>query len=140
MAELEAERRVRPPSAGPAPEWWRIITQPQVLLLGVVYLGSAISTYGLGLWMPQIIHGFGLTTFQTGLVSAVPWGLAAVGMIWVGRQSDKAKERVWHTSATLVATATGLILGSLFINISPVLVVAFLSLAAVGAHSIKGPF
>ena len=38
----------------------------------------------------------------------IPFGLAALGMVLWGAQSDKAGERMWHTLACLLLAATGL--------------------------------
>ena len=52
-----------------------------VLILALVYAGAAGASTSLALWMPQLVKSFGLTNFETGLVNAVPFGIAAVWMI-----------------------------------------------------------
>ena len=44
----------------------------RVLLLALFYLPVTLSIYGLGLWLPTLIHQFGGSDLVTGFVSAVP--------------------------------------------------------------------
>lgn len=117
---------------------WRTLADPRVLALGLVSAGSLGTGYGLAYWQPQMVKAFGLSNFQTGLVNAVPFGIAAIGMLLWARHSDRTGERVWHTTIPLLAASLGL--GAcLYLN-SLGLVVVALCLALVGGFSVKGPF
>ena len=83
------------------PSVWRIMTNKYVLIMALVYAGAAGASTSLALWMPQLVKSFGLTNLQTGLVNAVPFGIAAVWMILWGRSSDRSGERVWHNALPL---------------------------------------
>ena len=50
----------------------------QVIRLALIYFGLTTGLYGIELWMPLIIKGFGLGTMAVGLVSAIPY-LVALG-------------------------------------------------------------
>ena len=69
--------------------------------MALVYAGAAGASTSLALWMPQLVKAFGLTNFETGLVNAIPFGIAAVWMILWGRSSDRTGERVWHNALPL---------------------------------------
>ena len=84
------------------------------------------------------MKSFGLDNFTTGLVNAIPYGLASVMMIVWGRSSDRTGERRWHTALTLFLIAGGLL--SAFISQSLTGSVVILSLVLIGAYSMKGPF
>jgi len=117
---------------------WRTLADPRVLSLGLVSAGSLGTGYGLAYWQPQMIKAFGLSNFQTGLVNAVPFGIAAIGMLLWARHSDRVGERIWHTAIPLLAAALGL--GAcLYLN-SLGLVITALCLALTGGFSVKGPF
>jgi MFS transporter, ACS family, tartrate transporter len=88
--------------------------------------------------LPQIVNDFGLTTIQTGLVSAVPFLCGAIAMIFWGRRSDRTGERVWHTAAAAWVAAAGLI--ACFWITTPLLALLALSIAASGIYAVKGPF
>src|SRR4051795_8901796 len=47
-----------------------------ILRLALVYFGLTTGLYGIELWLPQIVKGFGLSNIQVGFVSAIPYLLA----------------------------------------------------------------
>jgi ACS family tartrate transporter-like MFS transporter len=114
------------------------LLHPRVFLLSFIYTGSAGTSAALYIWQPQIVKGFGLTNFQTGLVTAIPFGIGAIGMVLWARHSDRAGERVWHTAIALFAVSIGLSTSVLFHSLIPAVV--GLSLAILGTYSVKGPF
>jgi MFS transporter, ACS family, tartrate transporter len=135
-ARLHAERART--SRVPHMSVWKVMREKHVLIMALVYSGAAGASSGLAIWQPQIIKSFGLTNFETGLVNAVPYGIAAVLMILWGRQSDRTGERVWHNAIPISAIVVGL-LGTFFVSqLAPL--VALLTLVLVGTYACKGPF
>jgi ACS family tartrate transporter-like MFS transporter len=117
---------------------WRSLADPTVLLLGLISMGSLATGYGLAYWLPQMIKAFGLSDFKTGLVNAIPFGIAAIGMLVWAWHSDLRKERVWHTAIPLLTAAIGLA-ACLYLNtLWPVLIA--LCFALLGGYGVKGPF
>jgi MFS transporter, ACS family, tartrate transporter len=108
--------------------------------LGLLFfLCTPFGFYVLGLWLPQIVRGFsGLSDFMVGLVSAVPYLVAAVAMVLVGAHSDRSGERLAHIVASATAASFGF-LASAYLH-SPVLAVLALSVAAAALQSAAGPF
>ena len=79
--------------------FWDAITNWRVILLAFTYLCMTNGVYGLNLWLPQIIKAFGdIKVEYIGLISAIPFLVASVGMILVGMSSDKFRERKWHVT------------------------------------------
>ena len=117
---------------------WQVIRNPRVLALGLAGYGIANEIYGLTYFLPQIVKQFGLTNMQTGLVSAIPFAVGAVGMIWYGRRSDRLLERRSHTAVTFLITAVGLTLTALTPN--PYFRLLSLCIASFGAFSVLPVF
>ncbi|MBB4368365.1 MFS family permease [Bradyrhizobium sp. cir1] len=117
---------------------WRTLANPRVLALGLASAGSLATGYGLAFWQPQMVKSFGLTNFQTGLVNAVPFAVAAVGMFVWARRSDGRRERVWHTVVPLLVSAVALASCIYLHQLS--LVVVALCFALLGGYGVKGPF
>jgi MFS family permease len=137
IGKLEDERTRAPRVSHPSV--WRIMSNKYVLIMALVYSGAAGASTALALWMPQLVKSFGLTNWQTGLVNAVPFGIAAVWMILWGRSSDRTGERVWHNALplgwmVLAMIATFFAIGSLWAMIP------LLTLIAAGTYASKGPF
>ncbi|MFK4448300.1 D-galactonate transporter [Caballeronia udeis] len=91
--------------------------------------------YGLAFWLPQIIHELGVKgLINTGLISAIPFGISAIGMVLVGRHSDRSGERRWHVAGPALIGAFGLALSGTFATM-PTISLLGLTLAAFGLIS-----
>jgi ACS family tartrate transporter-like MFS transporter len=76
--------------------------------------------------------------FEVGVITAIPYAVAAVGMLLVGRSSDRSGERYLHLALPAVAGALGFLLTTRA-GSTPLLVAA-LSLVAFGVLGWLGPF
>ena len=95
----------------------------------------AIVNNALNFWMPTLVQDIGIPKkdyLEVGLVSAIPWGVAAVLMVIVARNSDRSGERRWHATASLLLSALGLVLLA-FAGHAPVVSVLALTMVATGA-------
>jgi ACS family tartrate transporter-like MFS transporter len=84
------------------------LVNPRVLGLSLVYFGAVATNYGLSFFLPQIVKGFGLNTLLTTLVSATPYAVGLIGMVWWGRRSDRVVERRYHAAFPLFIAAAGI--------------------------------
>jgi MFS transporter, ACS family, tartrate transporter len=84
------------------------LVDPRVIALSLVYFGAVATNYGLGFFLPQIVKGFGLSTFMTTVVSAVPYAVGTFAMVWFGLRSDRVGERRFHTAIPLFIAAAGI--------------------------------
>jgi ACS family tartrate transporter-like MFS transporter len=113
------------------------LADPRVLALSLVYFGTSAGLYTLGIWAPQIIKEFGLSTMQVGLLNAVPPTVAVVAMVLWARHSDRTGERTWHVVAACIAAAVGLMLAGSATSV--ISVVAALTLVNIGISAAKPP-
>jgi ACS family tartrate transporter-like MFS transporter len=116
---------------------WRGLADPRVLALGLVYFGTSAGLYTLGVWAPQIIKQFGLSSMQVGVLNALPATAAVIVMILWARNSDRTGERTWHVVAACLLAAAGLALAGLSTGV--VAVLAALALVNIGVSSAKPP-
>jgi len=84
------------------------LLNPHVLALSLVYFGAVATNYGLSFFLPQIVKAFGITNLETGFVSAIPYVVGVVSIIWWGHRSDAKLERRFHTGVAIFIAATGL--------------------------------
>ncbi|MGC4001603.1 MAG: MFS transporter [Anaeromyxobacter sp.] len=117
---------------------WQGLANPRVLVLGLIYFGVAASNYGLSFWLPTIVKAFGVTNFQTGVISALPYACGAAAMYWWGQHSDRTGERTWHVAGPLLLTASCLAIGSQLED--PVLKMVFICLAGFGIFAVLPPY
>lgn len=124
--ELEKDRREYGQTEHANP--LRALTDRRVLLLALLYLPGTLSIYGLGLWLPTLVHQFGGSDLATGFISSVPYCFGVIGLLLVPRSSDRLNDRYGHLTVLYVLGAIGLFL-SAWLS-SPVLQLAALSLVA----------
>lgn len=80
-----------------------------------------------------------MTNFETGLVNAIPFGIAAVWMILSGRSSDKSGGRVWHNALPLAWVVVAMVLTCFFIK-NIWVVIPLMTLIVAWTYASKGPF
>ena len=103
---LELERRQRQAARDFSVR--QSLVNPRVLGLSLVYFGAVATNYGLSFFLPQIVKAFGLNTLLTTLVSATPYAVGLIGMVWWGRRSDRVVERRYHAAFPLFIAAAGI--------------------------------
>jgi D-galactonate transporter len=84
----------------------------RVWALAVVYFCGVVCFYAVNFWMPTIIQEVGIKKtdfFKVGLLSMIPWGLAAIAMVVWGSHSDRTGERRWHAAGGLLLAIAGLV-------------------------------
>ena len=106
---MNAERAAKD-KAGASHSILKGMTDPRVLALSLVYFGTSAGLYTLGIWAPQMLNALGLTSFQTGLVNAIPPIFAVMAMYTWSRHSDRTGERSWHVVLACLLAALGLVL------------------------------
>jgi MFS family permease len=116
-----------------------VIVRRETWLLCGAYFTLLWSSYGLGLWLPEIVKNFsGFTDRMVGVLSAVPYIVAVAVMGFVAARSDRTRQPHLHFAASAFAGAAGF-----FLSAQPhhvVLSTILLSVAVAGVYSAFGPF
>jgi ACS family tartrate transporter-like MFS transporter len=118
----------------------RTLLQGKVLLLCAIYFLNALVTYGVFLWLPRILReasGYGGAALSG--ITMIPFVVALVGMVLVGRHSDRTGDRKWHVAACALTAAAGLVLAVLFQDNTALIVLSF-TLSQLGQRSIMSVF
>jgi MFS transporter, ACS family, tartrate transporter len=137
QARLDAERRNR--EAIVHLSWLRSLRDPRVIAFGFVYMGLNIPQYGLSFFLPQIVNAFGgLSNFEAGVITALPYAVGAIGMILWGRHSDSTGERKFHVVIPLAMIVVGL--GLAAIAASPIVKMLWICLAGFGFFAVLPVF
>ena len=135
VQEMNAERAAKGPKAPHSIVAG--LTDPRVLALALIYFGTSAGLYTLGIWAPQIIRQFGLSTMAVGFLNAVPPTVAIIAMVLWSRHSDQTGERTWHVVIACLVAAAGL--GLAGIAGSVLAVILALTLVNIGISSAKPP-
>jgi len=116
------------------------LSDPRIWLLSFIYLFFTMGLYGVSFWLPTLIQATGIQdSMQLGLVTAIPYALATVAMILVGKSSDRYKERRWHLAIPGIAAAIGFLISAYFYS-NLVVSLAALCLATMGVMTTISQF
>lgn len=90
------------------------LANPQVILFGLMYAGALAASASFGFWLPLIIKSLGgLTNFQVGLVTTLPYVAAMLALVPWSRHADKTGDLKWHVCLPLLIAAIGFVIGAL---------------------------
>jgi ACS family tartrate transporter-like MFS transporter len=104
----------------------------RIWLLCLADFGIILATYGLSLWLPQIVKSLGFSDLQTGFMVALPYAVAIVAMILWARASDAHGERLWHVALPAMLAAASLAVAAI-LGTGPWTMVA-LTFATIGIY------
>jgi len=114
------------------------LMDPRVLVLTVAQFGFTAGSYGVGIWLPQIIRNGRLSNLQIGFITSACYVVASVAMIaWAAWVDHTGKKISNLTMACLVGTV-GLIIAIITKNVW--LSLAWVTLALVGITSARAIF
>lgn len=84
------------------------LTNARIWALALVYFGSVYGLYAMSFFLPTIVKDFQAqfnTQFgllERGLITGIPWAVAAVVMPFWSRHADRTGERVWHVAGPMI--------------------------------------
>jgi MFS family permease len=114
------------------------LTDSRILFCAFVYFCLNAASYGVAFFLPTIIKDFGVSDAQTGLLAALPFVFGGIGMVLLGRHSDRTMERKGHVAVALLMAAIGIGFSGLVSN--PVIVMALLCFAQIGVSAVPAMF
>jgi MFS family permease len=128
MNRMDQERRQR--ETARTYSVTQALMNPKVLALSLIYFGAVALNYGLSFFLPQIVKAFGVSNFQAGLISALPYVVGVVSIVAWGRRSDRKLERRFHCAFPLGIAATGIAISTAIDD--PTMKMVALSIAGFG--------
>ncbi len=132
LRRLDQEEEIKRSAGAGEYRVLEIFRIPQVWLMCLIYFGINSGSYGLSLWLPQLIKETITPDPQAiGWIVAIPWGAGAVAMYLSGRHSDRTGERRWHIAAPLLIGAAAFSFSAIP-GLSGVVGLAALTFAACG--------
>jgi MFS family permease len=127
-ANLARDQRVTPVH----PSFSALASDRRLWRMCLIYFASVVGNYGLTFWLPSLIAAAGVTdVLRIGLWTAVPYSVAIIFMLILGRSADRRRERRWHTAVPMLMGAIGLT-GSALVGAHTIPAMVFLTIAACG--------
>jgi len=110
-----------------------VFATPLIWVLGLIYFCIQSGVYAINFWLPSIIKNLGFSdALVIGWLSAIPYLLAGIFMLLVGRSADLRNERRWHLVVPMLMGAAGLVIAVNFAA-TPAIAIVGLSIATMGA-------
>ncbi len=74
---------------------WGVITDRSLLSYCLIFFTMTMTGYTLVFWLPQIIQRIqGFNSFETGLLTAIPWLFAIVALFLLGKVTDRYRDKL----------------------------------------------
>ena len=120
-------------------EFWPAVRDLRVLVLAGVQFCFTLGSYGIGIWLPQIVKDYKFSNLEVSLIVAVPYLFASVAMIIWAWHIDRTGKKVANLAIACFLGAVGLVASVL---LSGALLVALtgLTVALVGVTSARAIF
>lgn len=109
-------------------------TSLRIWIFALSYMTGTIAIYAVSFWLPTIVQSLGIPSgdyFRVGLLSMIPWTVMIIVQVLWGSNSDRTRERRWHSCAGNAMAAIGLAMLAVWPQ-SPVLALTGLSLVTAG--------
>lgn len=112
----------------------QVFKNPLVWIMAIVYFGITSGSNAMFFFLPSVLESFRntfgleITLIQNGMLTAIPYAFAAVGMILWSRRSDRKQERYQHGACAALMAAIAITI-ALVINQPWAIIVGFIFLA-----------
>lgn len=111
----------------------------RILFLSSIYFCMNFAGVGLVMFLPLIVNGFNGSHKFSGVITAVPYAVVACLLPFIGRLSDRySNNRHVHCIIAALTVFAGLSLATTTTN--PVIMLTFISIAAIGIYAFALPF
>ncbi|WP_341809861.1 MFS transporter, partial [Paraburkholderia mimosarum] len=90
-------------------------------ILATISFGFTMGSYGIGIWLPQMLRGHGMSVTQTGWMSAVPYFFATIALLWWAKRVDRRGGPIGNLAAGLLIGAVALGISTHFHHLVPAL-------------------
>ena len=117
---------------------WAAITDKRVLLLTLSQFGFTAGSYGVGIWLPQIIKNAGLSNLEIGFLTGACYVIASVAMIAWAMWVDRTGKKIGNLTLACVVATIGLFLAIASSNVW--ISLSWITLALIGITSARAIF
>lgn len=91
-------------------------------ILALISFGFTMGSYGIGIWLPQMLRAHGMTVTETGWISAIPYFFATIALLWWAQRVDKRGGHIANLAAGLFVGAIALGVSTYFDTLLPAMV------------------
>ena len=139
-AALSEDRAQQPAGAHAHTRLAEALANPRIYVLSAIYFSVFMALNAIGFWIPTLLRQVGVHHISDiGWISGGISVCTAIGIVLIGRHSDRRMERRWHVAGCGFAVAASFLLLPLTAH-SIALTVALLIVASVGIYAVLSLF
>ena len=110
----------------------------RVLLLALIQFGFTTGSYGIGIWLPQIIQKAHMSNLEVGIITGICYAIASAGMMIWAVHVDRTGRKIKNLSLGCLLSAAGLLFAMLSQNFW--ISLAWVTVALVGMNAARAVF
>jgi MFS family permease len=118
---------------------WPALTDPRVWILAGVQFGFLVGSYGLGMFLPQMLKTGNLSDVEVGFLTSACYACATVGMILWARQVDRKGNKILNLTLACGLSSAGF-LGALMSADHFWMSVFWVTIAVIGVNGARAIF
>jgi MFS transporter, ACS family, tartrate transporter len=110
----------------------------RVLVLAATQFGLIVGSYGIGVWLPQIVKRGSLSNLEVSFLTAAPYLVATFGPIAWAAISDRSDNKIGHVAGASLLAAAGLFISAHVSSLG--LALTGITLALLGINAARAIF
>jgi ACS family tartrate transporter-like MFS transporter len=114
------------------------LKDPRVLILALVQFGFTTGSYGVGIWLPQIIKTSHISNLKVGFVTGICYAIACVGMMIWAAHVDRTGKRIRNLTIGCLLSTAGLVFAILSAHFW--ISLAWMTVALIGINTARAVF
>jgi MFS transporter, ACS family, tartrate transporter len=91
----------------------------RMYILAMISFGFTMGSYGIGIWLPQMLKAHGMSVTETGWISAIPYFFATIALLWWAKHVDRRGGHIANLAAGLLVGAIALGVSTYFHELLP---------------------
>jgi nitrate/nitrite transporter NarK len=112
----------------------------RVLILACIQFGFLVGSYGIGLWLPQMLRAGNISDIEIGFLTSACYAVASVGMIvWATYVDRTRSSKITNLSLSCALAAVGF-LGAIAFRNAFWMAVAAVAVAVTGVNGARAIF
>lgn len=114
------------------------LKDPRVWILSSITFSFTLGSYGIGIWLPQMLKAHGVEVSMIGWVAAIPYFFATVGLLIWAKHVDRTGKGIFNLTLAMLLAGMALLFALQMNALAPAL--AGITLALVGTIAGKTIF
>ncbi|WP_407499350.1 MFS transporter [Acinetobacter baumannii] len=92
----------------------QLFTDINVYALAFLSFSTYCGVMAFNFWLPTFIKELGVSNINhIGFYSVIPFAMAGIGVFYIGKRSDKKRERKWHYVISMIIASISIVIVSL---------------------------